>query len=142
MLYELDIIDAVCTELENRGYVIIEKKKEIKHKGIDIIAKMINSDTNERFYIEAVGGTSSDKNSRRYGKPFDSSQCKVHVAEQLYSCAEILSKPKIGGITYKVGMAFEDNEHYRRYIGEIRNTIQRLELEVMFINNSKEVKYL
>lgn len=39
-------------------------------------------------------------------------------------------------------MAFEDNEHYRRYIGEIKNTIQRLEVEVMFINNSKEVKYL
>ena len=64
MLYELDVIDAMCTELENRGYAIVEKKKEIRHNGVDIIAKMVTSNTNERFFIEAVGGTSSDKKSK------------------------------------------------------------------------------
>lgn len=53
MLYELDVINAVCTELESKGYVIVEKKKEIRHNGVDIIAKMVTSDTNERFFIEA-----------------------------------------------------------------------------------------
>jgi hypothetical protein len=139
MLYERDVINTVCSELENKGYTIVSKKTELRHTGVDIIAKKVDYDINERFFIEAVGGTSSDPNSKRYGKPFDKSQCRVHVAEQLFACAEILSKPKIEGITYKVAMAFDDNEYYREYIDSIKNTLVDLNIEVIFVNNRKEI---
>ncbi|WHY86034.1 hypothetical protein QNH39_26245 [Neobacillus novalis] len=142
MIYELDVIDGVCTELERQGYVIVSKKREIRHSGIDIIAKKVDSDMNERFYIEAVGGTSSDPSSSRFGKPFDNSQCKVHVSEQLYACAKILSSPKAAGITSKVGIAFADIEYYRNYIDEIKNTLKQLGIEVLFVNELRKVRYL
>lgn len=142
MLYELDVIEAICSELETKGYMIVSRKKELRHNGVDIIAKKVEFNINERYFIEVVGGTSSDPKSKKYGEPFDSSQCKVHVAEQLYACAEILSSPKIEGITYKVAMAFYDNEYYRNYIGPIKNTLKTLNIDVIFVNDSKDVAYL
>jgi hypothetical protein len=142
MLLELDVINAVCSELEKNGYIIMQRKKEIRHNGIDIIAKKQNSGVNERYFIEAVGGTSSDKRSKKFGEPFDSSQCRVHVAEQLYACAELLSRPKVEGITYRVGMAFDDNEYYRKYIDDIKTILKKLNFEVLFVNDFREVSYL
>jgi hypothetical protein len=65
LLFELDVIDAVCLDLEERGYVIINRKKEIKHLGKDIIAKKTISKKEIRLFIEAIGETSSDSSSRR-----------------------------------------------------------------------------
>jgi hypothetical protein len=142
MLYELDVIDAVCDDLEKRGYTIVSRKNEIRHSGSDIKAKKADKNLNERYFIETVGGTSSNPSSSRYGQPFDNSQSKVHVSEQLYACVKILSGPKIEGFSYRVGMAFEDNEYYRRYIEEIKNTLKKLEIDVILVDNSKRVQYL
>lgn len=143
MLLELDIIDTICKELEQKGYIIVSRKKEIRHDGIDIIAKKVKDNgLKEFFYIEVVGETSSDPNSPRFGEPFDSSACKVHVSEQLYSCIELLSRPKIGGATYKIGMAFADNKYYRNHINPIKNALEELNIKVMFINGIKEIDYV
>lgn len=141
MLYELDIIDSICQDLEQQGYTIINRKKEKRHEGVDIIARKDESGLRNFFYIEVVGGTSSDPTSKKYGEPFDSSQCKVHVAEQLYACMELLARPQIEGATYKIGMAFEDNDHYRRHVGTIKNVLDYLKIEVLFINENKKVLY-
>ncbi len=47
------------------------------------------------LYIEAVGGTSSEPSSKKYGKQFDRSQIKVHISELLYATAETISMHKL-----------------------------------------------
>lgn len=39
MLFELEIIDAICQDLNQKGYITVSRKKEIRYEGIDIIAK-------------------------------------------------------------------------------------------------------
>ncbi len=142
MLFELDIIDVICDDLEQQGYLIINRKTERRHEGIDIIAKKDSADSKEFFYIEVVGGTSSDPTSKKYGEPFDSSQCKIHVAEQLYKCMKHLSGPKIKEAYYKIGIAFEDNEYYRKHVEEIKQALNDLSIDVLFVKQDKEIKYL
>lgn len=106
MLKELEIIDTICQNLKKEGYTIVSRKEGLRHDNTDIIARMDGSEIKNFFYIEVVGGTSSDPTSKRFGESFDKSQCKVHVSEQLYSCIELLARPKIQGATYRIGMAF------------------------------------
>lgn len=141
MLFELEIIDAICQDLEQQDYIIVSRKKGKRHEGIDIIAKKNGAGLKEFFYIEVVGGTSSDPTSKKFGEPFDSSQCKVHVAEQLYACMELLASPKIEEASYRIGMAFEDNEHYRKYVKVVKNALEDLKIEVLFINENKDVLF-
>lgn len=89
MLYEYKVINAVCHELENRGFQIDQKLKP-SQRGIDIIASK-NEPNQVQVFIEAKGETSSLESSNHYGKPFSSSQVRVHVAKAVYKTLEILS---------------------------------------------------
>ena len=141
MLFELEIIDAICQDLNQKGYITVSRKKEIRYEGIDIIAKKDEPGEKQFYYIEVVGGTSSDPTSNRFGKPFDSTQCKIHVAEQLFACMKLMSMPKIEGASYRIAMAFEDNKHYRKFIDEIKSSLEKVNIEVLLINDNKEVLY-
>lgn len=73
MLSENDVIQLVCAELEQNGY-IIEQKLSTNQTGIDIIA--ISPD-GVFCGVEAKGATSSKINSSRYGEGFNTSQVKL-----------------------------------------------------------------
>lgn len=133
MLYELDIIDAVCNELVKRGYLVVSRKSEHKHTGSDIIAKKVDSGINLRFFIEAVGETSSQTTSTRHGKPFNRSQIKVHLSELLFTTAQTLSMQKIDGFDYKVGLAIPDNKDHREMIASILPFLESVKIVVFFV---------
>ncbi|WP_174733172.1 hypothetical protein [Mesobacillus harenae] len=137
MLFELDVIDAVCQDLEERGYVIINRKKEIKHSGKDVIAKKTNSNKDLRLFIEAIGETSSDSTSKRYGKPFDRSQIKVHISELLFATAETLSMPKLDEYIYKTAIAIPDNKDHREFINKIKPFLDSLDIAVFYVKGER-----
>jgi Holliday junction resolvase-like predicted endonuclease len=137
MLLELDIIEAVCEELEKHGYTVVSRKSGNRHSGVDVIAKKEKL----RIFVEAVGETSSDPRSKKYGEPFDSSQVKVHIAELLLDCAQNFSTTKIAGYEYKLAIAIPDNEIHRRIIDNIRNFLEVNNIAVFFIERGKYVKF-
>ncbi|WP_230126648.1 hypothetical protein [Bacillus sp. CECT 9360] len=141
MLYELDIIDVLCEDLKQKGCNIVKRKKALRHEGADIIAKKNENGLNIFFYIEVVGGTSSEPTSKKFGEPFDSSQCKVHVSELLYACFEHVSMPKQENASYRIAMAFEDNKHYRKHVEQIKSALEEMKIEILFINTEKEITY-
>lgn len=54
---------------------------------------------------------------------------------------KLLSTPKIEGASYRIAMAFEDNKHYRKFIDEIKSSLEKVTIEVLLINENKEVLY-
>lgn len=137
MLFELTVIDAVCAELTKRGYMIVKRKIENRHTGKDIIAKKTSSNIDKRLFIEAVGDTSSNSSSNRYGKPFDRSQIKVHISELLFATAETLSMTKIDAYEYKVAIAIPDNQEHRDYIRRIQPFLSSIDIAVFYVKGTE-----
>jgi len=137
MLKEEDIIEAVCTELRRRGYAI-EQKLTTKQQGDDVIAVKLGH-PKQPLFVEAKGETSSRIGSKRYGKPFDSAQVRVHVAEALYKAAEVLSRT---GSTNdaRVGIAFPDNDLHRRLEKVVHAVIIKLGIAVFWVRQDKSVE--
>jgi hypothetical protein len=81
MLTENDVVESMCGYLEDAGYRIL-KRCNTAEKGIDIVALL--PDVSRRLLIEAKGETSAREGSKRYGRPFDGAQVRVHVAEAFY----------------------------------------------------------
>ena len=68
MLFESDVVDAVCAQLQARGYHI-RQKLQVTQRGDDIIAVRQGAPIRE-LYVEAKGETSSRTTTARYGRPF------------------------------------------------------------------------
>ncbi len=130
MLLEFDVIDAVCAKLKAEGYQIHQQLQTSQH-GDDIIAVKQMGFTRE-LHIEAKGETSSRKNSQRYGKPFESADMRIHVAEALYKVAEILSK-RHDGIEIRVGIALPDSQIHRALVKKIEPVLNQLEVAFFWV---------
>src|SRR5574341_2644059 len=102
MLLEFDVVNAVCVELESRGYTI-RQKLQTTQRGDDIHA-VKQTPTVRELFVEAKGETSSRKTSGRFGRPFDTAQIKTHVAEALFKTALVLSR-KHNGTEIRAGIA-------------------------------------
>ena len=137
MLFESDVINAVCARLESEGYEIRQKLSTTQH-GDDIIAVKHTSPTRE-LYIEAKGETSSRKGSRRYDKPFDSVQTRVHVAVALYKAAGVLSR-KPNGVEIRTGIALPDNQRHRIAVQSIRPVLSRLGIALLWVTADGKVE--
>ncbi len=131
MLTENDIIDSVCEHLEHNEYTIIEKC-DTYQKGYDIIAEK----NGIKLFIEAKGQTSS-KHSNREGKEFTHAQKKNHVAMAVYKTMQTLEKNK----DCKVGIAFPGDGAHRRIIERIKPSLNKLKINVYFVNDNKKVEY-
>ncbi len=137
MLFESDVIDAVCSKLEARGYQIRQRLETTQH-GDDIIAFKQTPMPCE-LYIEAKGETSSRKGSQRYGKPFDSAQIKIHIAEAFYKAAEILST-KHNQTELRVGIALPDNDGHRKAMRNIEASVKQLGIVVFWVKGNGDVQ--
>ena len=130
MLLEFDVVNAVARELEDRGYTILEGLKPTQ-RGHDIVARRQGRQP-RTLYIEAKGETSSRIDSQRFGKPLDSAQAKIHVAEAFFTAAEPLvdtsQSPEV-----KVGIALPDNELHRRYEAAIHEVLMNLGIAVFWV---------
>jgi hypothetical protein len=97
-------------------------------------------ETGADFFIEAKGATSSKEGTNRFGKPFNSAQVKVHVAEAFFQAARVL--PNGSSNSRRVAIALPDTSLHRRYVGEIRHSIEQLSIEVLFVDENRAVKTL
>lgn len=137
MLTENDVIDAVCDYLERHKYRV-ENKLTTSEKGVDIV--VVHEETGAEFLIEAKGETSSKEGTKRFGKSFNSAQVKVHVAEAFFQAARVL--PNGPSTSRRVAIALPDTSLHRNYVGEIRYAIERLGIEVLFVDENRIVKAL
>ncbi len=118
MLYESDVINAVCEKLESLGYSI-QQKLDTNQKGDDIVA-IRHGEKTRKILIEAKGETSSRKNSERFGNRFDGAQVKVHVAEALYKAVQVISSLEENDLETIVGIALPDSDYHINSIKKIQ----------------------
>jgi len=137
MLFESDVVDAVCIELQSRGYHIQQKLKT-NQRGDDIVAVKRTPHARE-LHIEAKGETSSRKASKRYGKPFDSAQIRVHVAEAFYKVAEILSR-KSSDVEIRAGIALPASRKHRALVENIESALNQLNIAVFWVEEDGNVQ--
>jgi len=134
MLYESDVIDAVCSFLESQDFTIEQRLSEIE-QGVDIIAKSGNIN----FYIEAKGETSSKSHTNRYGKQFTTSQVRDHISVALYKSAELLTTYSQNQ-NIRVGIALPDNEQHNNYVERIKFGIENLGITLLWVDQNKQVR--
>lgn len=129
MLTENDVINILVDYLQKKHYKIIQKLTT-SEKGFDIVAE--KNDTT--LYIEAKGGTSASKNSKRFSKPFTKNQIKTHLAVAILASLKILAKKKKK--TIKVAIAFPDNEDHRNIILPITSVLKKIGIIVFFVKEN------
>jgi Holliday junction resolvase-like predicted endonuclease len=118
MLSENDVVEAVCRYLESEGYRIVSRCSTKQH-GEDIVAEHAQSGVTLR--VEAKGETCDLPSSKRYGKPFNSAQCRDHVANAFYTAGAMLTK--YPDDKNRFAMAFADTPLHRTYFSRIVCTI-------------------
>ena len=124
-IYEMDVINAVCSYLQSRGYNIRRRVKKVTDKGNDIEA--IAPDYTE-LYIEAKGSTSSQKGSARYGKEFNNNQKTDHVAKAVLKALSYVSTKKLGGI------ALPDDHVHQEIVKEVESVLKQVGIRVFFVD--------
>lgn len=137
MLFESHVVDAVCAELQARGYRICQRL-QTHQKGDDIAAVKQGSAT-WRLYVEAKGGTSSRIGSKRYGKPFSGAQIRVHIAEALYKAATVLSKRREDA-EVRAGIALPYTEQHRACVKSIQSVLRDLGIAVFWVQQDGDVQ--
>jgi hypothetical protein len=128
MLYENDVVEAVCTDLQKRGFVISQRRLSTE-RGDDIVA--IHPSGFE-FLIEAKGETSARTGSGRYGNPFDRGQVLDHVSQAFYRAAAMLCQTETGK-DRSVGIALPDNANHRERIDAIQDALRQLNIAVFWV---------
>ena len=109
MFNEEQVVSHVRRFLEENGFQDIRWVRTVQH-GEDITAVSRNG---EKVTIEAKGSTSSSNRSKRYGKPFNSSQLTISVSAAFYSA---VARAKSGIWS---GMAFPKNDAYKSRVAKI-----------------------
>lgn len=137
MLFESDVINATCAELESRGYQITQRLSTTQ-RGDDIIA-LTDAPEPHALHVEAKGETSSREGSQRYGRPFDSAQVRIHVAEAFYKAAEIFSRSS-GHTVIHAGIALPDNDLHRRAMRNIEPVVKQLGVVVFWVKAPDSVQ--
>ena len=92
-------------------------------RGDDIVARR---GADPDLFVEAKGETSNRVGSKRYGKAFDGSQCRDHVANALYSAAAYvgMGQPAI---------ALPDTHRHRACVNKINRAIDALGTWVFWV---------
>lgn len=137
MLFESDVVNAVCTKLQALGYHI-RQQLQTTEQGDDIIAVKQGTPIRE-LYVEAKGETSSRKGSARYGRPFDSAQIRVHVSEAFYKTAEVLSRNR-EDVEVRAGIALPDARVHRALVEKIASVLDQLGIAVFWVQRDGNVK--
>ena len=89
VLTENDVVQAVAERLRAEGYRILGALSTLE-RGIDIVG--VHDRRRRKILVEAKGGTSSKKGTRRYEKGFTPNQKQTHVSVALYCAARLYGK--------------------------------------------------
>ena len=130
MLYEDDIVDAVCAHLRRNKFTVIQKLSA-KERGDDIIAT--GRGRISKLHIEAKGETSSRRGSGRYGSPFRGFQIQDHVANAFFRAAKMAIDGRVGG------MALPKNTAHEQCVATIQHAIDALGIIVFWVAPDRSV---
>ncbi len=125
MIYEDDVVEAVCRLLRDHGYTI-ESKATVSQHGEDIIA--VRGD--RRIVVEAKGESSSKEHTKRYGKPFTKAQVFDHVAKAVLKAMRIASTDDA-----TPAVALPDNGHHRDEIERAQPALRRAGIGVFWVSD-------
>ena len=79
------------------------------------------------------------QSSKRYGKPFNRAQVRIHVAEALYKAAEALSIKNSQYQIYAV-IALPKNKDHLDHIEKIKPALDTLGIAVFFVDDMGQVE--
>ena len=133
MLYEDDIVAAVCGYLESRGFTIDGRCRSTE-RGDDVASHP----SGLRLYIEAKGEGSAREGSARHGKVFHSGQVFDVVAKAFYRAAAMLQQASNGERRW-AGLALPDTPAFRRRVSAIDQSLLRLAMPVFWVQPSRSV---
>jgi len=136
VLTEDDIVDAVCDYLEANGYSI-QKRSATTERGDDIVAMKASSGIT--LYIEAKGETSNRRSSARFGKPFDSAQCRDHVANAFYSAASNFQGADVSK-SRRAGIALPKIQRHQDCIAKIQAALDGLQIAIFWVSPDLSVR--
>lgn len=131
ILDENDVVSNMIKFLENEGYKIVTRCNT-NEKGVDIVAEK----GDKKLWVEAKGGTSSKKNSSRYGLPFTTNQVKVHVSRAVYQALSALDSDE----NPQSAIALPDDEKHRQEIEKVRKPLEKLGIVVYFVSKERGVQ--
>lgn len=130
MLTEEHVIEAVCRQLEARGYTIATRATVTQH-GPDIVA----SKGGENLVIEAKGAGSSKEGTARYGSAFTSNQVFDHVAKAVLKAMRVAS-----GEEDRAGVALPDDASHRREVDQVIHALRAAGIAVFWVSEQSEVR--
>ena len=123
MLTENQVVEAVASYLKSHGWQI-RRTSTGRQRGFDVLAKRHG----RSLAVEAKGGGSGTKGTRRYGKPFTSNQKRSHVGMALLSAAQIVSKGE-----HNAAIAVPDDPEHRKLVTRIGPVLKRLGITVYLV---------
>ncbi|MGB4440916.1 MAG: hypothetical protein WBJ62_01675 [Coriobacteriia bacterium] len=135
-LTESHVVDIVCARLESLGWEVTQKLTTTQ-TGDDIIA----SRGDRRICVEAKGATSARENSERFGTPFNSAQVRVHVAEAVYKCLQVLSREPAEHAVL-AGLALPANQVHKAQLASVEPMLERLGVAVFWVSIEAEIHIL
>jgi hypothetical protein len=133
-LSENDVVDAVCSFLVASGYSI-QQRRLTTETGDDVRAAR-SSTPALLLSIEAKGATSARATSVRFGKPFDSAQVRVHVAEAVFKAVQVLSRPDEDA---QAGIALPDNRLHRNLVATVQPILDELGVVLFWVGGDRTV---
>lgn len=128
MINENEAVTILSDYLISQGY-IINQQLDTKTKGIDIIAQK----EKRKLFIEVKGGTPTSPTSKNYGKPFSSTQIKVHIAEAIYKTLFDIGKSEKGT---KFAIAFPDTTTHFKYVNRVLWSLKHFGILVYLISKN------
>jgi hypothetical protein len=136
LLYEDDVVDAVCRYLKRNGYVI-RQSLTVVERGHDIIASK-KSQRQWDLYIEAKGQGSSKSSTARYGSAFSSSQVFTHVAKAVLKALRITSKEGRESQA-RAGIALPRTLAHQKEIDLVSPALRQAGVAVFWVDDKKRV---
>jgi uncharacterized protein YbaR (Trm112 family) len=131
MLKHMDedaIVESACSRLVDIG-CHIDKRCTTKERGIDIIAHSLTN--GHMFFVEAKGGTSSRKDSARFGIPYSQSQVFDRVAKGVFTCLELRAKYPIRESEHVI-LAIPNTKDFHKYLDPVMRQLKDAGIEVWF----------
>ncbi len=132
---ENQVVAAVCQDLENKGYFILQKCHTKQH-GIDIIAE--HQVSKQKLLIEAKGGTSSREGSSRFGKAYTQSQVFDVTSKGLFTVLH----HRVGNPKTMVALAVPEGRWFRHYLDPLFPMLQQLQVVVALVGQNNEVNWV
>ncbi len=123
VLYEDQVVQAVCAALEGAGWNIVSRAFAHQH-GDDIVAER----GAERLVVEAKGAGSSKKGTRRFGLEFNRGQVRSHVGVAVLRALAVASRG-----TSLAAIALPDNTQHRDIAGSAATALSRAGIGIFWV---------